>query len=311
MARPIRFDFKGAFHHIMVRGVNKINIFKTAEDMRYIIRCIAKTIGELDGAVSAFCIMHNHLHILYESDTVGISRFMQRLLTKYAYYYKKEYGHIGHVYQGRFKSILVQPGGEKYFLAAIRYILRNPLEGGLTKDLFEYEYSSINSYFAPRQYAFVNTNLVEAYFGNIEKFSEFILKSQEIALTGYRVKDLVLFGDKAFAERTIKLAQRGQRIENREFQQRVLLSDIEKYIKDKFSVDIDILKREKRFHEYMLPKKISIYLLSRRAHLKYSEIAGLLEISEVTVYRHILDVEEKDKLQAYIADFDAKLKAKV
>ena len=90
-----------------------------------------------------FVLMPNHVHLLLKADT-DLSCLMHGINLSYAQYFKKRYNHVGHFWQDRFKSYIVED--DTYLLTVARYIERNPLRANLIKNLREYKYSSYNFY---------------------------------------------------------------------------------------------------------------------------------------------------------------------
>ena len=118
-------------HHVLARGVEKRPIFDDDHDMSVFTERLAACVEETDTSVLAWVLMTNHLHLLTRTETVPLSTFMQKLLTGHALYYNKRHERVGHLFQNRFKSIIVQ--AEEYLMDLVRYIHRNPLRAGLVK----------------------------------------------------------------------------------------------------------------------------------------------------------------------------------
>ena len=137
MARHCRLDWMGAAHHVMARGVGKCPIFLDSTDGEDFLRRLSRLVVECDISLMAWVMMPNHIHLLTRTGEVPLGKFMQRLLTGYAGFFNREHGRVGHLFQNRFKSILVQE--DLYFFELVRYIHLNPLRAGLVADLEELE----------------------------------------------------------------------------------------------------------------------------------------------------------------------------
>lgn len=311
IARLIRYDYNGAFHHVMVRGLNKVSIFKYDDDKNYVIKCLQDVLNSTDGRIHIFAIKDNHLHLLYESENLGVSKFMHRFSTKYAAYYKRKYKYEGHVFQGRFKSILIQAEGAKYFLTLVRYILRNPISENISITAKVFKFTSLNSYFEPCQYKFVYPNKVCSYFDSPAQILEYISdNADQYILQVRRIKNIKFFGEKKFIEKIMKMSRRGERIEPRKYQSKITMADVKEFLREKFFLSPKDFKHSERIRSLTLYKSIASYLFSKRAHLQYSAIGKLLNISNVMVSRYIKSVKNSDESLQYIAEFDIKFKAR-
>jgi len=125
MPRKARLDAPGALHHIMVRGIDKTDIFVDHQDKTRFLERLDENVTEGKCSGYAWVLMDNHVHLLFKSGKYGISAVMRKLLTWYAQYFNRRHKRIGHLFQNRYKSILCDE--ENYLLALIRYIHLNPV----------------------------------------------------------------------------------------------------------------------------------------------------------------------------------------
>jgi putative transposase len=135
MPRQARLDVPGALHHIMVRGINKSDIFLDDQDRHRFLERLGIIITDAKSSIFAWSLMSNHVHILFKSGQDGISSVMRKLLTWYAIYFNHKYKRTGHLFENRYKSILCEE--DQYLLALIRYIHLNPVRSGIIKTLDE------------------------------------------------------------------------------------------------------------------------------------------------------------------------------
>jgi len=135
MPRQARLDVPGALHHIMVRGINKANIFDDNEDKARFLERLGQNVIEGKCSVYAWVLMDNHVHILFKSGSHGISAVMRKQLTWYAQYYNRRHKRTGHLFENRYKSILCDE--DNYLLALVRYIHLNPLRANIVKTIEE------------------------------------------------------------------------------------------------------------------------------------------------------------------------------
>ena len=132
MPRKARIDAPGALHHIMVRGIEKNDIFYDDFDRDVFVDRLGAVISETKTACFAWALMPNHIHMLIRTGHTPISTVMQRLLTGYSIGFNRRHKRHGHVFHNRFKSILCQE--EIYLLELVRYIHLNPLRAELVID---------------------------------------------------------------------------------------------------------------------------------------------------------------------------------
>ena len=125
----------------MNRGNNRARVFFAADDYRTFLEALAKTQQRYPFRLYGYCLMTNHFHLLLAPEAgVSISRVLQSLTVAHTWYYHRRRGAVGHVWQGRFKSPLVQD--DDHALVVLRYIEANPLRAGMVADLGEYPWSS-------------------------------------------------------------------------------------------------------------------------------------------------------------------------
>ncbi len=155
MGRPSRKLVDDGVYHIICRGHNRYRLFHTSDDYRACKKTIRsyKKIFHFD--LFHYCLMPNHIHLLLKViKGLELPHLMQAINQSYAKYYKKEYGHIGNLFQGRYKSILIEK--DPYLMECGRYIERNPLRANIVKDLSGYSFSSYNFYVKGRKDDLIN-----------------------------------------------------------------------------------------------------------------------------------------------------------
>ncbi len=133
MPRQPRLDIPYVLHHVIVRGIEKRDIFIDDADKERFVSRLSALLAEGSTKCFAWALMSNHFHLLLMPTTVALSETMRRLLTGYAVYFNRKYQRSGHLFQNRYKSILCEE--EPYFLELVRYIHLNPLRAGIVADL--------------------------------------------------------------------------------------------------------------------------------------------------------------------------------
>lgn len=135
MPRKARIDAPGALHHIIVRGIDRRNIFLDDTDRDDFLDRLSSIMDDTQTACFAWALMPNHFHLLLRTGNAAISRVMQRLLTGYAISFNRRHQRHGHLFQNRYKSILCQE--DAYLLELVRYIHLNPLRAKIVRNLKE------------------------------------------------------------------------------------------------------------------------------------------------------------------------------
>jgi REP element-mobilizing transposase RayT len=125
MPRQARIDAPGALHHIMVRGIEKRDIFNDNIDRKRFVQRLGDILSESQTPCYAWALLSNHFHLLLKTSLTPIATIMRRLLTGHAVYFNKRHERSGHLFQNRYKSILCQE--DNYLLELVRYIHLNPL----------------------------------------------------------------------------------------------------------------------------------------------------------------------------------------
>ena len=140
MARPLRLEFPGALYHLTSRGNRQEDIFKDDTDRVAFLSVLNKVCGTYNWVCHAYCLMSNHYHLLIETPDANLSKGMRQLNGVYTQTHNRTHGRSGHVFQGRYKAILVQK--ESYLLELSRYIVLNPVRAGMVRSAKEWPWSS-------------------------------------------------------------------------------------------------------------------------------------------------------------------------
>ena len=120
MARPLRIEFPGAVYHVTSRGNERRPIVRDDTDREMFVQILAEVVGRFGLKLYAWVLMTNHYHLFLRTPEPHLSRAMHRLNQRYAEYFNRRHRRVGHLFQGRFKSVLVD--SESYFLELARYV---------------------------------------------------------------------------------------------------------------------------------------------------------------------------------------------
>ena len=142
MARPLRIEFPGAVYHLTARGNRQEPIFLSDEDRLGFLDILGKTVARYNWLCHAYCLMGNHYHLLVETVDANLSIGMRQLNGMYTQLSNRSHKKVGHVFQGRFKSILVER--DSYLLELCRYIVCNPVKAEMCSKPGDWRWSSYN-----------------------------------------------------------------------------------------------------------------------------------------------------------------------
>jgi len=140
MTRPLRVEFEGAVYHITSRGNAKKSIFFDDEDRKKFLKILSNVVESFEWICHAYCLMDNHYHLLLETPRPNLSKGMRQLNGVYSQSFNKRHNRVGHVLQGRYKSILVEK--EAHLLELTRYVVLNPVRAGLVSSAADWPWSS-------------------------------------------------------------------------------------------------------------------------------------------------------------------------
>jgi putative transposase len=140
MARPLRIEYAGALYHVTARGNRQEDIFNSDIDRKAFLEVLAQVVERFNWLVHAYCLMDNHYHLLIETPDGNLSNGMRQLNGVYTQTSNRINNRVGHVFQGRYKAILVQK--ESYLLELARYIVLNPVRARMVKNAKAWPWSS-------------------------------------------------------------------------------------------------------------------------------------------------------------------------
>jgi REP element-mobilizing transposase RayT len=199
MAREGREKSGTGIYHIMLRGIDKRNIFFDDEDrtkfIENMIRAQDSDTGRFE--IYGYCLMDNHIHLLLK-EIEDIGTVIKRVTVGYVGWSNRKYERTGHLFQNRYMSETVET--ESYLLTVLRYIHQNPVKAGMVKSVKDYDWSSYKQYYHyyKGQDTIVNGDLIKAYFTTFQSFSEFMTtKNDDKCLEYSRIER---YNDKSLRE---------------------------------------------------------------------------------------------------------------
>jgi REP element-mobilizing transposase RayT len=140
MSRPIRIEFLDALYHITARGDRREDIFEDDQDRQMFLATLEQVITQFNWTCFAWCLMDNHYHLLMQTPDGNLSKGMRQLNGIYTQANNRRHYRVGHLFQGRFKAILVD--SDAYLLELARYVVLNPVRAGMVKKAADWPWSS-------------------------------------------------------------------------------------------------------------------------------------------------------------------------
>jgi putative transposase len=164
-------------HHAYARGVNRVVIFHDDEDRERYLALLGQVVERHGWRCLAFCLMHNHVHLLVKTPKADLGRGVQRLHGVYAQYFNRRHGRSGHLFQGRFGTKLMRSDAQ--LLLAARYIARNPVKSGLCGEATEWRWSHHRATLNGSRPQWLDVPLLLGYFGAdggdpLDRYVEFV-----------------------------------------------------------------------------------------------------------------------------------------
>lgn len=140
MSRPLRIEYEGALYHVTSRGNHKSAIFEDDEDRRAFLSLLSDVVSGMGWVCYGYCLMSNHYHLIIETPRANLCRGMRQLNGVYTQASNRRHGRVGHLFQGRYKSIIVD--ADVYLLELSRYVVLNPVRANMVDDVSQWPWSS-------------------------------------------------------------------------------------------------------------------------------------------------------------------------
>lgn len=165
-------------YHVIVRGINRQDIFYEKQDFRKFIKEIKRTKETYKYKLYSYVLMPNHVHFIIQDTNDNLSIVMQSLAISYSYYFNQKYKRVGHLFQNRFKSKIIE--NEPYLKNVVRYIHKNPENAGLSE---KYEWNSYYEYILNKTKIIDKDFIMNIFNNDITSFRDFhnnYIKNQDI-----------------------------------------------------------------------------------------------------------------------------------
>ncbi|MEP5764848.1 MAG: transposase [Halieaceae bacterium] len=209
MARPLRLEFAGALYHVTSRGDRREDIYEEDADRLAFLAVLDDVCNTYNWVCHAYCLMSNHYHLLIETPDANLSKGMRQLNGVYTQCFNRSHRRVGHVFQGRYKAILVEK--QSYLLEVARYIVLNPVRAAMVPSAGEWPWSSYRAMVGcAESRSCLTMDWVLSAFGKrrldaIERYKRFVAEGKGQPALWHHLKGQVFLGREAFVEDMISL----------------------------------------------------------------------------------------------------------
>jgi len=300
MARPWRIQFEGAVYHISSRGNNQQYIFLDDRDKRYFLELLKRVCEHYHFQIFAFCLMSNHYHLFLRTFQANLSDGMHWLNTSYSNYFNWRHSRSGHLFQGRFKAVLILE--EAHYLHLSMYLHLNPVRAAMVRDPAEYSWSSFRDYTSLKpRFSWLSREEIISHYGATKTEQLRRYRQECLALADTtpsfveELKSKVIIGSASEVEELVKKYKPAG--------QPKTVPDYGRSTKELLNVDRELEMVAKVFkikvedlygqHKNFSAKQAAYYHLVENRKMKISEVGRLFEVSPAGVYLGIKRLRER------------------
>ncbi|MCD6215269.1 MAG: transposase [Candidatus Desulfofervidus sp.] len=300
MARPLRLSFENAVYHITARGNRRENIFYSDRDRNVFLDKINETFEKYSFICYAYCLMDNHYHLFLKTPFANLPEGMHYLNASYANWFRTRYKLVGTVFQGRYKSILVDE--DSYALVLSAYIHLNPLRAGVVRHLEKYQWSSFLDYIGTREAVIerLDVSFILNQFGNNlaqaqERYKGFVMDNMKMENPLKDAFKGIAVGTEAFIEKVkekMKSIGKNREIRETKFLEAHSAEGIIRELSRCFGIEKQDIFSKKRGNIY---RQMALYLIKRHTPLSLKEIGNLFNMDYTAVSYAAKRFEERFK----------------
>ncbi len=307
MSRPLRIEWEGGFYHITARGNEKRPIFLIEQDYLRLVSRFESIYKRYGVVIHSYVLMTNHYHVLVETPRANLSAALHDLNTAYTNYFNRRHDRVGHLFQGRYRSFVVEK--DPYLLELSRYIHLNPVRAGMVKKPEAYRWSSYPSYLSSgscpewlrREDVLeqMDTNPVKG----LRKYRQFVEEGlrREIRDPLKAVMGGIALGGETFWEE-VKNRVQGLQGQNevpvlREIRRKTEAGEILEKVASFYGVPADRITRLE--HPLHRGAQVAMYLARKKTDLSLNEIAAIFGNRHYTAvsaaFRRVEAKRERDR----------------
>ena len=275
MARPLRIEFAGALYHVTSRGNRQEDIYELDADRENYLGVLADVCRTYNWVCHAFCLMDNHYHLLVETPDANLSKGMRQLNGRYTQKFNREHRRVGHVFQGRYKAILIDKNS--YLLELSRYIVLNPVRARMVHSAIDWPWSSYRATVGEQSKpSWLNTDWLLAGFAQrkliaIEKYKQFVSEGKGQPSPWEQLKNQIFLGDEKFVQAMQNQVEMDKELSEIPLSQRRPIPKPLSYYVEKYNIRNDAIVFAYASGGYSL-KELGDYF-----KLHYSTVSGIIK----------------------------------
>ena len=212
MARPLRIEYQGAVYHITSRGDSREPMALDDVDRSAFIEVLAQALKRFDARAWAYCLMGDHYHLVLHTRQANLSRLMRHVNGVYTQTFNRRHGLVGHLFQGRFKAIVVD--ADSYLLEVCRYVDLNPVRAHLVQHPHAYAWSGYRAHtgqavrppWLDSKPLYAQLAPKKSQATAARKYAEFVAQGAGVNLWDDHLQQQIFLGGDKFIERMRRLA---------------------------------------------------------------------------------------------------------
>ena len=278
MARRPRVFAPGLLYRVIARGNQRRKTFLSDDDDRAYLERLDLYRAKFRLRIYAFCLMPNHVHLLLETGSAPLSKFMQGLQQSYTRYFKRRYRKVGHLFQGRYQAIICAK--DKYLLALLRHIHLNPVRAGIARGPERYFYSGHNGYLQSGTPKVIDAGPISKILGGRKAYEKFVMEgvSESHNEKYYAVADQRFLGEEGFGEEISRGAG-----ENQERKAKKSIETAFKEITRRLDTTLELLRSRDRRWELSAKRAEAVAILVQEFGYRVGEVAQYLRRDQANI----------------------------
>lgn len=296
MARQLRIEYPAASYHVTSRGNEQKEIFRSKKDREQFLHYLETARERYGAVIHTYCLMNNHYHLLLETPKGNLSQVMRHLNGAYTTYFNVKRKRFGHLFQGRYKAILVD--ADEYAKELSRYIHLNPVRAGIVSRPEEYEWSSYRGYIGKSKSAWLTTDFILGYFDDrissgrekYQKFTEDGIGREDISPLQATIASTLLGSPEFIKEITERYLEKKGKDRN--------IPAVRALNTGRVIDNILEVVKNAQFADESIRKKAGIYLCHHHSGAKLKDIGSYFEMKDAAVSqasKRFAQQIEKDK----------------
>jgi len=304
MSRPLRLEFSGALYHVTARGNAQADIFLDEEDRERFLLLLKDEVIQQGWLCYAWCLMDNHYHFLIETPEANLSRGMQRLNGRYTQSFNRRHKRVGHIFQGRYKAILVEK--ESHLLELCRYIVLNPVRAGLVNEVSQWQWSSYHDMLECTTSSWQAIEHVLLLFSAhrnvaIERYQQFVDEGADKRPWDQLRGQIYLGGDTFIEQLTTRISDKQLDADiplTQQHPERPDSHDVLRHVTEVYGVNSENVLDRRHYREAF---QIYVFLLRRACNMSLKAVAAVAGISPGRVSQIQKIVSEKGLPDSFIS----------